>query len=211
MKSVTLKSRTDLHIQRKLWHFAGVMLIAYLYQRFSHSTAIQIMALTSALFIVFDLLRKQVVSINQIIVSLMSPIMRENERHSFAGTTYLLLGVFIVMLVFPKQVVLLTLLLLGTADPIASYVGIKYGTDRIFSKKTLQGSVAAFLVCTIISILYYYFTNAMTERILIVGLLTGVVGTLSELIPIKKIDDNLTFPILSSIGIWGIYYLFGGF
>ena len=206
-----MKKKSDLHITRKLWHFLGVILIAAIYYRVSHSTAIQLMALAAALFTTLDLLRKQLPSLNQILVSIFSPVMREGERHKIAGTTYLLNGVLITMLIFPKSIIILSLLMLGTADPIASFAGIKYGRDKILGYKTLQGSLAAFVVSTVVAATYFFLTNTMTERLMIVSLLSGLVGTFSELIPIGKIDDNFTFPLLCATGLWGIYYLFGGF
>ncbi len=37
------------------------------------------------------------------------------------------------------------------------------------------------------------------------SLLAGVAGSLSELVPIGKLDDNLTFPVLSSVLIWILF------
>ncbi|MCB9027204.1 MAG: hypothetical protein H6625_12855 [Bdellovibrionaceae bacterium] len=187
------------------------MIISLIYFRVSHSTAIQVMALAAALFTTLDLLRKQLPALNHVLLNMFMPIMRESERQSIAGTTYLLNGVLITMLIFPKPIVLLTLLLLGTADPMASFVGLKYGQDRIFGHKTLQGCLAAFIVSTLIAFVFFFITNTMTDRIMIVSLLAGLVSTFSELIPIQKIDDNFTFPLLCATGLWGIYYLFGGF
>lgn len=211
LNPLNMKKKTDLHVLRKLWHFIGVMIISLIYFRVSHSTAIQVMALAAALFTTLDLLRKQLPALNHVLLNMFMPIMRESERQSIAGTTYLLNGVLITMLIFPKPIVLLTLLLLGTADPMASFVGLKYGQDRIFGHKTLQGCLAAFIVSTLIAFVFFFITNTMTDRIMIVSLLAGLVSTFSELIPIQKIDDNFTFPLLCATGLWGIYYLFGGF
>lgn len=51
----------------------------------------------------------------------------------------------------------------------------------------------------------------MIDRILIVSILSGLIGAFAELIPIFKLDDNFTFPVVSSIGLWLLFYLFGGF
>lgn len=169
------------------------------------------MALAAALFTTLDLLRKQLPSLNNILINVFAPIMRESEKNKIAGTTYLLNGVLLIMLFFPKPIVILCLLLLGTADPIASFVGLKYGKDKILGNKTLQGSLAAFAISTIVAAVFFFTTNTMTERLMIVSLLSGLVGTFSELIPVAKIDDNFTFPLLCACGLWGIYYLFGGF
>ncbi len=137
--------------------------------------------------------------------------MREHERHGFAGTTYLLLGVLIIIAFFPKPVCILSLLFLAVADPLASLVGILYGKDKICGPKSLQGSSAAFSACTVIAGIYFFTHHLMIDRLVIVSLLAGVIGAISELIPIFNIDDNLTFPIVSSGFLHALFWLFGGF
>jgi dolichol kinase len=210
MKTATLHNRSDIHLPRKIWHFTGVLIMAIIYQNVEHSTAVQIMALISALFVIIDLLRRQMSNLNNWVVQTMGPIMRENERYHLAGTTYLMMGSLFVMVMFPKPIVVLTLVLLAIADPVASYVGILYGKDKIWGRKSLQGTLAAFIVSVVISGLYFYMTNAMVERLLIVSLLTGIVASLSELLQLGDLDDNLTFPPICSAGVWMIYYLFAG-
>ena len=135
--------------------------------------------------------------------------MRESEVKGPSGTTYLLSGVFLVALIFPRDVVLLTLLFLGFADPAASLIGIKYGKDKIFGHKSLQGSVAAFVVCFILMVIYLFIQGFPVGRLIIMSLIGGLVGALAELIPIGKLDDNLSLPILSAVSIWILFMVFG--
>jgi dolichol kinase len=43
---------------------------------------------------------------------------------------------------------------------------------------------------------------------MIASLLSGFLGATAELIPIKKLDDNLTLPIVSGLGLTAIFYIF---
>ena len=133
--------------------------------------------------------------------------MRQNELDRLAGTTYLITGTILVASIFPHDVVALSLLFLAFADPIASYVGIKYGKDKIFGHKSVQGFIAAFVVCSILTYTFLFLKN-VNEYILVVSLLSGVIGSLAELIPVGKLDDNFTMPVLSSIGLFILFYLF---
>ena len=128
-----------------------------------------------------------------------------------AGTSYLLTGVSIIALIFPQEIVLLTLLFLAFADPIASYFGIKFGKDKIFGHKSLQGTVAAFFVCAILCFAFFYTHNLLLDRLIVVSLLGGLIGSLAELIPIGKLDDNLTLPVMSAIFLYFMFLLFGAF
>jgi dolichol kinase len=137
--------------------------------------------------------------------------MRKHECHSISGMTYLYLGTAIILFLFDKKIVTLTLLFLAFGDPIASYFGIKYGRDKIFSNKSLQGTMAAFATCTVIAMIFYYWNNLMTERLLIVAPLSGMIGAVAEATPVGKLDDNLTFPVISATCLWVLFHLFGGF
>ena len=136
--------------------------------------------------------------------------MRSTEVNKLAGTTYLLTGVLVITLLFSSTVVSLSLLFLAFADPIASFVGIKYGKDKIFGHKSVQGFVAAFVVCAVLTALFLTY-NAVPEHVLVISLLSGLVGALAELIPIGKLDDNFSMPVLSSLGLTILFYFFGFF
>ena len=138
------------------------------------------------------------------------PIMRSTEISKLAGTTYLLTGVLLIVILFNHGVVSLSLLFLAFADPIASFIGIKYGKDKIFGHKSVQGFVAAFVVCVVLTALFLTY-NAVPEHVLVISLLSGLVGALAELIPIGKLDDNFSMPVLSSLGLTILFYFFGFF
>ena len=139
----------------------------------------------------------------------MGPLMRNSEVKGAAGTTYLLAGVAIIALFFSKPVVSLSLLFLAFADPLASFIGIRYGKDKIMGNKSIQGFLMAFAVCFILTFLFLAGYELQLSRRFVVSALCGLVGALAELIPIAKLDDNLTMPVLSAIGIWAVFQLFG--
>jgi diacylglycerol kinase (CTP) len=210
MDSYQLKRRSDLHLARKLWHIFGVLGMVVVHHQLTSNQALKLSGTVAAGFLITDLIRQHVPALNRFFMSTLGMFMREHERHRMAGTTYLLAGTFIIVWLFPREVVSLTLLFLAFADPLASYVGIRFGKDKLVGPKSLQGTVAAFATCTIISVVYLLANGLMTERIIMVSLLAGIIGALSELIPVGRLDDNLTFPILNGFGLWVIFYVFGG-
>lgn len=170
-----------------------------------------ILAIACALFLPIDFLRHRYPALNDWMVHAFKPIMRTHEIHKIAGTTYLLSGVTIIVALFPRPVVALTLLFLAFADPIASYVGIKYGKDKIFGHKSIQGFMAAFVVCALATVIFLSYYNIMLDRVIVVSLLAGLIGALAELVPISKLDDNFTLPVLSGFGLYILFSLFGLF
>lgn len=184
------------------------MAVAYNY--FGPKISWVLLLILAGFFIPLDLLRQKQPALNRATVKLFGTFMRRHEFTAVSGMTYLYFGVAFTLLLGNPHIITLTLLFLAFGDPIASFFGIRYGKDKIMANKTLQGTLAAFAVCTIISVLYYYFNNLMTERLLIVAPISGLIGALAELIPIGKLDDNFTFPVVCSILLYGLFLVYGG-
>lgn len=208
-KNLKLKKRSDLHLARKIWHITGVFAMFVVWNLADKSTSMIILSVACLAFVAVDILRAKLPALNEFIVFAFKPIMRESEVNRIAGTSYLLTGVMVCALLFPHEVVSLTLLFLGFADPIASFVGILYGKDKIFGQKSLQGTLAGYLVCVTAGVCYLYSKDIPVDRILVFSFIAGLIGALAELIPVGKLDDNFTMPVISATGLSILFYLFG--
>ena len=206
-----LRSKSDLHLARKIWNCTGIVGMVMLYNYFGTERSWWIILSLAAFFFPLDWLRQTRPKLNQATMKVFGPVMRQHEEKAFSGLSYLLLGGIILLAFFERHVIILSLLFLAIADPLASYFGIRFGRDRILGNKTLQGTLAAFFACSAIAGTYYYLNGIMTERLLIVAPISGVIGAATELIPIGKLDDNLTCPVLSALGLSALFYLYGGF
>ena len=204
------KKRSDVHLARKIWHMAGVFSLFLVWTMFSKEFAVLVYSVLWLMFVPGDILRLQNKNINQMLTKWFKPIMRESELNRLAGTSYLLTGTILLALIFETHVVSLSLLFLSFADPIASFVGIKYGKDKLFNNKSLQGFMAAFVVCFLVTIVYLYVVN-IEKYILVLSLCAGLIGAVSELLPVWKLDDNLTMPLFSSLGLTILFSFFNIF
>src|SRR5687768_10089652 len=193
-----LRARNDIHIARRIWHFCGVMFIFLLYWYMQPQQALITALAVSTVFISIDFGRLYIPRLNRSLTWLFGPVLRESEIRKLAGTTSMLAGVTIIIFLFPKSVVLLSLLFVAVADPLASFVGIRYGRDKLIGHKSLQGTSAAFVACFILSIGYCIAMDIMTERVFIVSLIAAIIGAASELVPIGHLDDNFVFPVMSA-------------
>ncbi len=208
LNSLDFKVRSDLHLTRKIWHVTTVLMMAYIYTKVDRKMALTLLSVAMLFFVGFDIIRLRSEFMNSIAVKIFHKVMRRNELNAPAGTTYLLSGVFFSAFLFPYDIVLLTLLFLAIADPVASYCGIRWGRDKIINNKSLQGTLAAFVVCTVISYIFFHRNGLLPDRILLASLVAGIIGALSELLPIYKLDDNFTFPILCSFSLWAMFNVF---
>jgi diacylglycerol kinase (CTP) len=206
-----IKATADVHIERKLTHFFGVMSMVVVHWLCPLWLTWVLLITICVPLILFDILRQKNEKLKQLTPKLFGSIMRRKELNHIAGTTYLFLGTIIILFFFPAPIVSLSLLFLAFADPLASYVGLKYGTLKILGKKTFEGALAAFVICTILALLFYRQKNLMTDHWFIVSLISGFIGMLTELIPLAEIDDNFTQPVMNSLLLYGLFSLYGGF
>lgn len=202
--------RTDVQVPRKLWHAIGVLNLVIVYQAVPRSWSLGLMAGLCILGVALELVRLRVGKINAMVTRTFGPLMRDHERESWAGSTYILLGAFLTIAIFPAPVASLSLLFLALADPVASYFGIRYGTVPLLGAKTLRGTLAAFATCTAVALVFYASRHIMVEQLLIAALLSGLAGAIAELLPVGSLDDNLTQPVLSATMLYLIFQVFGG-
>lgn len=209
MMGRVFKRRSDMHLARKTWHMLGVLLMIAIHERVSKETAIILLLVTMLVFVVPDVLRQYSAKLNEVFVGIFQAVIRENEVHKLSGNSYLIFGVLLLVLFFPPKIVTLTLFFLAFADPIASCIGIRYGKDKILGQKSLQGFLAAFVVCTLATFVFIRTQGLLSEKVLIVSAVAGLIGALSELLPIGKLDDNLTLPLMSATGLYFLFSFFG--
>ncbi len=206
------KQKTDIHLARKIWHCLGITFMAAVYYFGGPRVSWTILLTVACIIIPLDLLRQNRPVLNRLTHKIFGPFLRKHEENAISGMTYLYIGTMLIMLIFrTKHIVTLTLLFLAFGDPFASFCGIRFGKDRIIGHKTLQGTLGAFAICTLIAGLYYYSNNLMIERVLIVAPISGLIGALAELLPVGKLDDNLTFPVIAACLLWLLFQIYGGF
>ena len=168
-----------------------------------------------------------------------------NERYN--GVIWYLLGAWVALRFFPKDVGVMGVLLLSWCDTAASTVGRLYGryTPRIRKGKSLAGSAAAAVVGMMTAGLFYGimvpkwwgFEDSFKFQgklglpqpsrtwlglvgkeqgtvggwlaLGVMSLWSGLIASASELVDIWGLDDNLTIPVLSGLGLWGFLEVFG--
>jgi dolichol kinase len=205
-----LAKRSDIHILRKLWHIStgGTALWIY-YNIMPERKLWAVVSLIIALLGFFiDFLRMRNAAFNEVVVKMMGPLMRKSETTGFSGLPFYALGVSLSLFLFKEKIALMAITFLVFSDPISSFFGIRYGKDKLLPNKSLQGSLAGFCTCYLITLFSVIGIGASPLAILSFSLLCGVIGSLSELVSAFNVDDNLTIPVLSGVGITLLNYLF---
>jgi len=136
--------------------------VLYLYTRGVQPEDIHPKLLTALVPIAtVDIIRHQWNAFNELYIKVCGALMRENEVHDrYNGVIWYLLGAWVAMSFFPKDIGAISILLLSWSDTAASTVGRRWGrfTPRIRHGKSVAGTAAAFVVGVLTSILWWgYF------------------------------------------------------
>lgn len=197
-----LHKRSDLHILRKLWHITSGSLCLFIFLRSGNEQifwahGIMIVAL---LGFAVDFLRKKYRFLNAVVLKVMGPLMRRSEKEGVTGLPFYALGCSLALYFYERDIAILSIMFLVFSDPISSFFGVLYGKDKILPNKSLQGAVAGFFTCYLICLFYAMNTSTIGTHILTFSIISGLIGSSSELISAFNVDDNLTIPVLSGLG-----------
>lgn len=220
--------RAQIHkheVPRKLLHVSIGFVVLSLYKLDYEPTSI-VPPLAAALVPVAsaDVARFYSPSFNAFYIRMLGALMRESEVRGWNGVVWYLVGTITVLSTFPKDVAVLSILLLSWCDTAASTVGRAWGryTWRIRSGKSLAGCAASFLVGAATAAAWYgsICNDAQMWRgrlgaaegglaLAAMSLVTGLIASASEAVDAWGLDDNVVIPVLSAVGIWGVLKVFG--
>ena len=193
-----LRKRSDLHLPRKAFHMSGAVsfLVPYLFFGFTRETMAAILGTVLAVVMGVEYARSRWEWVNSLAVKAMGPVMRDSEVNQLTGIPFYMASCLFSFLIFPRHVTVLAILYLAFGDPSSSFFGVLYGRNKIFPNKSLQGTLGGFTVCAIATFLYLHFEAFPPGKVLLLSLIGGFSGAISELLPLN-VDDNFAIPVVS--------------
>ena len=174
------------NVYRSLVHGCA-LLVPVLADATSKSLALTGLLLVTLLYALEELLRlkgRNVPLMTQFTVRMSRP----EERVGFiAKPIYLALGVILALIIFPRSVAYASIVVVAVGDPVAGYVGERFGRRHV-GKKTWEGFLAGTVA-------------ACPGTLLLVppiaGLVGSIVGMLFEFSGV--LDDDLTVPLSAGV------------
>lgn len=197
-----LHKRSDLHILRKLWHVSTGTLGLFLFVQTEESQTFWAMIILGIAVSGFalDISRNRIPALNKMFIRIAGPLMRRSEKEGVSGLPFYALGVSLSLFFYSRDIAIVSTMFLVFSDPLSSFFGVLYGKDKILPNKSLQGAVAGFFTCYLITLFYAMNTTTLGTHVLVFSIVAGVIGAASELVSAFNIDDNLTIPVLSGLG-----------
>jgi len=181
-------------ILRKIWRlFALTFPFIYIFR--PKLEVILYLSIVLVIFLLIELFRFFRPSFNYWLLKKFHLILKDKEAKTLLSTTVFLILSLLIILLFRKQVAIYCLFFLGLGDSASAIVGRNFGRIKI-GKKTLEGSIAFFIICLFTAgFLRLAACLNIAWGVIIGGILTA---TLVELLPLP-LDDNISVGLSSAI------------
>lgn len=220
-------------IPRKVFHSSIGFAVLYLYVSDTDLTIIvRNLSYFLGVVVTADVLRLNIPSFEWLYEKVLGFLMRESEKQKVNGVVWYLVGVLFCLSLLPEDIACVSIMILSWADTAASVFGRLFGkytpplpSPPFATRKSLAGTIAATSVAGLTSALFWATPIAQIGRrrllasegsnpiplpLLCIG--GGIVGGVAEALELGGVDDNLSLPILSALGIkavvWAWNYFF---
>ncbi|MCU0690252.1 MAG: hypothetical protein MUF54_02505 [Polyangiaceae bacterium] len=134
-------------------------------------------------------------------VRFFQPIVHPRERHHVNSSTWYVTALFLLSLLQSHLIGTIALAVLGFADPMAAFIGRRWGSIKLVHGRSLQGSLTFLLVGTFAALGATAIAHPEVTWPSALWLAAGaaLLAGLAELFS-SRIDDNLTVPVSAAAG-----------
>jgi dolichol kinase len=128
----------------------------------------------------------------------------DSSKKNLNGATYVFLSAAIVVMIFPKVIVITAFSVLIISDILAALIGRKFGKHK-FLAKSLEGTTAFFISACLVVLVTPKVTGKPIEYL--IGFISVAVGAIAENISYGWADDNFAIPVSIGFVMWLLYFL----
>lgn len=179
-------------LARKALHYLTGLIPLVYYFFLAKNEAVIILVVLSIGMLTIEILRIKIPACRNLYNRYFGDITRPYEHaNHLTGATYLLLGMLLVVYLFPKVIAVIAMLFILVGDPTACLIGMAFGKIRLSRSKTLEGTLA-FIAA---SLLVTWWIPGVALPIKLIG---AVLAGGLELVT-GRLDDNLVIPTISAL------------
>ena len=177
-------------IYRKLFHIFSILLLLIPLYLCGNTCLASILG---AFLIIFFFISK--FQVNNTLTKLYWALLEKIEREENLKTLpakqafSLAISLIIVSLLFPKEIVAVSIITLAVYDGISTIAGKLFGTHKLINNRSIEGTLAGLIINTLVLSYFIGFWNA-----LIVSIFAGILEMFSTSDSIFS-DDNFTIPL----------------
>ncbi len=177
-----------INLYRKLFHISSGLIIYGLSQFFSYFKLGLILIFLWLGLSLFEFLRLFFYKYLPL-KFLWLPLLKEEEYKRISDAWYFLAGVLFSWFVLDLSHFQIILLILTFADPFASFIGYYFGKIKFKNNKTLEGSLAFFIISLLI---IYFHTKTLFFSLYLYCIVLSLVEILTK-------KDNFWIPFIGSL------------
>lgn len=189
------------NLRRSLFHVASGFTALALLRLMPSRTALIATAASLAVFAwTLEIGRRRSRGMNELLMRLLGPIAHPEERHRVNSSTWYLTALLMLACFSPLRSAEVAVLVLGIADPIAGFIGRRYGRTKIRARRSLEGTLAFVTAGGLAALAWLSFAYPTLSIGARVGLAAAaaVVGAIAE-VASTRADDNFTIPIAAAV------------
>ena len=174
---------------RRLFHAATGLLIVVALEvvGLPKTPAIWILAAAFAVLGMADLLRARSEAANRLFFRLFKHLASPRDAQGLASSTWYAAGVVVVLVVFPYHAAISAILVLALADPVASYMGRRWGRVPF-----LGGSLEGTMIFAVVAL-----AVLLPRHPPLIAVVTALCAAVVERVS-WPFDDNFTVPIATA-------------
>jgi dolichol kinase len=187
---------------RSVFHFAGAALAIVLIQIIPTPFLLTCAAgLYAGTFWFLEIGRRRSGAMNTALMKFFKPIAHAHEARRVNSSTWYATALVLLTLTHNPILCLVAVGILGAADPMAAFIGRRFGKVKLLHGRSLEGSLTFVAVgaATAFGLLRLLHPELALGAAVAVSLCAAVVGAAAELLSLR-IDDNLSVPLASAAG-----------
>jgi dolichol kinase len=149
-------------------------------------------------------------TVNRILMRFFARVAHPHERYRINSSTWYTTALLILALMQSKMTSAVAVAVLGIADPVAAFVGRRWGKVALVNGRSLEGTLAfifsGFLIA--FGVLRLWYQHVPVGQAALIAFSAAALGGLAELFS-KRIDDNMSIPVSAAVGAWATAWLLG--
>ncbi len=187
---------------RNAFHIASGLGTLSMVQFVLNPTGLILVGCGFALFCwLMEALRVRYDGVTRFFMIFMGKIAHPHEHHRVNSSTWYATAMGVLALSTTPIAISVGVIVLALADPAAAMVGRRFGRVSLRSGRTLEGSLAFFVVGALAAaaVLVVFYPTLGLMTVLLSSLTASLFGALTELYS-GRLDDNFTIPLGSALG-----------
>ncbi|QED22861.1 diacylglycerol/polyprenol kinase family protein [Candidatus Deianiraea vastatrix] len=164
-----------------------------------------VMLCIAIICLVFDILRLKFSAISTLFKRFFTDFIRSFEAKTLLGSTYFVIGCLIVVLLFEKNLAIISMFILIISDTCASLCGMLIPSRKIVGNKGISGLFAFVISAIVISYSGYLHLYLYMPALIFASLISAILELYSKKI---RVDDNILIPVGFCIA-YNVYNCFG--